>query len=433
MRRRLFLVTLAVTTLLVAAFAIPLALLVRDVARDRAITDAGQDQAALAPVLAVDPAPELLAAAIERTPSGQDDRFAVLLPDGTQVGDQVELASESVRLARDQRLAFSEAVDGGIDVYGPVILGSGDVVVLRVHVPDALATDGVATSWLVLALVAVVLLVVAVVATDRLARSVTRPAADLARTSRTLAGGDSRARAAVTGPPEIVEIGEALNLLADRIDELLAAERERVADLSHRLRTPLTALRLDAEGRGAPELIEDVDRLEAEVSELIRAARRPLHEVVAVRCDLTEVVEARAAFWGALADDDGRSWTCTVEPTGPHLVNLPRDDAAAAVDVLLGNVFAHTPEGTPYALSVRAEPDGVELAVEDGGAGIDDVAVVLDRGSSTGGSTGLGLDIAVGAARAAGGSLRIERSEALGGARVVLALPRSEATRSNTC
>ena len=58
MRRRLFLVTLAVTTLLVAAFAFPLALLVRDVARDRAITDAEEDQAALAPVLAVDPAPE---------------------------------------------------------------------------------------------------------------------------------------------------------------------------------------------------------------------------------------------------------------------------------------------------------------------------------------------------------------------------------------
>ena len=108
MRRRLFLVTLAVTTLLVAAFAIPLALLVRDVARDRAITDAERDQAALAPVLAVDPAP---GAARRRhraaRPSGQDGRFAVLLPDGTQVGDQSELDAESVRLAREQRLAFS--------------------------------------------------------------------------------------------------------------------------------------------------------------------------------------------------------------------------------------------------------------------------------------------------------------------------------------
>src|SRR5436190_15376307 len=112
MRRRLFLVTLAVTTLLVAAFAIPLALLVRDVARDRAITDAEEDQAALAPVLALDRDPSALETAVETTASGQDGRFAVLLPDGTQVGDQTELSSDSVALARDRQLAFSESVDG---------------------------------------------------------------------------------------------------------------------------------------------------------------------------------------------------------------------------------------------------------------------------------------------------------------------------------
>src|SRR6188472_3666930 len=103
MRRRLFLVTLAVTTLLVAAFAIPLALLVRDVARNRAITEAGTDQAALAPALALNPTPEDLAVAIERTPAGQDGRFAVLLPDDVQVGDQTALSPDSVRLAREQQ------------------------------------------------------------------------------------------------------------------------------------------------------------------------------------------------------------------------------------------------------------------------------------------------------------------------------------------
>ena len=227
------------------------------------------------------------------------------------------------------------------------------------------------------------------------------------------------------GPPEIVDVAEALNLLADRIDELLAAERERVADLSHRLRTPLTALRLDAEGHGAADLIEDVDRLEAEVSEVIRAARRPLHEAMAVRSDLAEVVEDRAAFWGALADDDDRHWECHIEPPGPHPVRLPREDVVAAVDVLLGNVFAHTAEGTPYALEVLGSAERVQLAVEDGGAGIP-AGASLDRGSSGGGSTGLGLDIATSTARAGGGSLRFERSERLGGARVVLDLPRAE-------
>lgn len=421
MRRRLFLVTLAVTTLLVAAFAFPLAVLVREVARDRAITEAERDLAALAQVLAVRVEPTLLEADVERTTAGQEGRLRVLLPDGSTVGDPTPADPDAVALA-GEGIAFSRATAGGVDVYSPVVLGTGEVVVLRVRVPNELLTDGVAPSWAVLAVVAVVLLAVSVAATDRLARSVTRPAADLARTSRDLARGDTSARADVGGPPEIAAVADALNLLADRIVELLAAERERVADLSHRLRTPLTALRLDAEGHGAAALLEDVDRLEAEVSELIRAARRPLHEEVTVRTDLASVATDRAAFWGALADDDGRRWTCTVVPDGPHLVRLSASDAAAAVDVLLGNVFAHTPDGTPYGVSVMASAGRVRLAVDDGGPGIVDVAAVLDRGTSGGGSTGLGLDIAASTARAAGGELHIETSP-LGGARLVLDVP----------
>jgi len=247
----------------------------------------------------------------------------------------------------------------------------------------------------------------------------------LARTSRDLAAGDTQARAAVAGPPEIADVAEALNLLADRIGELLVAERERVADLSHRLRTPMTALRLDAESAGAEAVLQDVDRLEAEVSELIRTARRPLHEGMARRCDLAAVVADRAAFWGALADDDGRRWSCTVVPEGAHPVRMDADDAAALIDVLVGNVFAHTADGTPYSVTVTSGPRGTELAVEDGGPGVDDPDSVLDRGTSAAGSTGLGLDIAVTTARAAGGDLRIERAT-LGGTRVVVDLPTAD-------
>ncbi len=427
MRRRLLLVTLAVTGLLVAAFALPLGVLVRDVARDRAITDAERDLAALAPVLAVTTERPLLEAAITRTTAGAEGRLSLWLPDSAVIGDDTALDADALDLARERRVAFSRARPGGVDVYTPVVIGSSGVAVLRVRVPDSLLHEGVATSWGILAVLAVALLVLAVVATDRLARSVTRPATDLTTTSRALAGGDLRARAHVGGPPEIADVGRALNVLADRIEELLAAERERVADLSHRLRTPLTALRLSAEGEGNAALIADLDRLEAEVSELIRSARRPLHEEVVVRCDLATILEERAAFWGPLADDDGREWSRTVHPPGPHPVRLSESDAAAAVDVLLGNVFAHTPEGSPYSLRLVREEGREVLAVEDGGPGIADPEAVLERGSSAGGSTGLGLDIAARAASAAGGSLRLEQS-ALGGARVVLDVPVEETT-----
>jgi signal transduction histidine kinase len=65
----------------------------------------------------------------------------------------------------------------------------------------------------------------------------------------------------------------------------------------------------------------------------------------------------------------------------------------------------------------------VEVAVEDAGAGIDVPAVVLGRGVTRAGSTGLGLDIARRAAEAAGGRLDVGRSADLGGARVALVLP----------
>jgi signal transduction histidine kinase len=428
-RRRLLLVTLAVTSLLVAAFAVPLALLVREVAHDRALTEAERDIAALAPVLAVTTTDEeLLEAAIARTAAGQDGRLTVWLADGTQLGDPTSDDTDDVALAGDQQVAFSRRVDGGVALYSPVVVGQDQVVVLRARVPDALRDEGVATSWTILAVVAAALLVVAVVATDRLARSVTRPAADLAATSRALAGGDRAARATAAGPPEIADVADAVNLLADRIDELRAAERERVADLSHRLRTPLTALRLDAEALGATGLVADVDRLEAEITELIREARRPLHEEVVVRCDLAAVAEERTAFWGALADDDGRSWTWEVEPPGRHLVRLSAADAAAAVDVLLGNVFAHTPEGAPYQVGLVAAGGRVRLRVDDAGPGIAEPEAALDRGTSRSGSTGLGLDIAASTARAAGGTLVIGRSP-IGGARVELDLPLLEDPR----
>lgn len=422
MRRRLLLVTLGVTTLLVAAFAIPLALLVREVAHDRALTEAERDLSALTPVLAVagdDPA--LLEAAIDRTTTGRDGRLGVWLADGTRVGDTSPADRADVALAREGRVAFSRDVDGGEELFSPVVVGDGDVVVLRARVPQELLTSGVATSWTILAVLALALLGGAVLASDQLARSVTRPAASLAATSRALAAGDPRARAQVAGPPEIAEVADSLNLLADRIDELRATERERVADLSHRLRTPLTALRLDAEASGAQDLLDDLDRLETEITEVIRAARRPLHDQVAVRCDLAAVVAERAAFWGALADDDRRDRTLA-GTSRSVMVGAAAADVAAAVDVLIGNVFAHTPEGTPYAVALHVDGDRAVVTVEDAGPGITDPERVLDRGVSAAGSSGLGLDIARSTAEGAGGELRVSRSR-WDGARIELDLP----------
>lgn len=134
-------------------------------------------------------------------------------------------------------------------------------------------------------------------------------------------------------------------------------------------------------------------------------------------CDATAVVGERVTFWSALADDQARARTVEL-PDHPVLVRASADDLAAAVDALVENVIAHTPEGVPFA--VRLWQDGVaHLEVSDEGPGLPPDATV--RGRSDRGSSGLGLDIARRCAEAAGGSMTMSAGPS-GGAIITLHL-----------
>jgi signal transduction histidine kinase len=293
----------------------------------------------------------------------------------------------------------------------------------RSFVPSRLLHRGVAGAIGVLLGLGLGLLLLGMLVADRLARGTVRPVAALARTAHHLAEGDLSARVQPTGPTEVREVGAAVNRLAGRIGELLAAERESVADLSHRLRTPLTALRLEAEAlrdaRESAQVGAAVEALERTVDDVIRSARRPVREGLAAQCDAVTVVRDRAAFWRVLAEDQDRELAVTLA-TGPLVVRLLPEDLAAAVDALLGNVFAHTPEGTSAEVTVRSTPAGVEVEVADRGPGLPPAAT--ERGHSGAGSTGLGLDIARRTAEAAGGDLVLSDRPA-GGASIVLLMP----------
>lgn len=420
MRRRLVLVVAATTGLVVVAFAIPLAALVRDVAHDRAITAAERDAAALAPVLAVTQDPELIAAAVIQTPTGSDGRLSVFLDEG-QVGDDAEVDARALSLARDGSQFRQESGDGA-EIYSPVITGDGSTTVVRARVPSALLDEGVSTAWSALAAVAIVLVVAGWGLADLLARSLTRDVDELAATARALAGGDARARARRGGVREIADVSSAINSLADRIDELRAAERERVADLSHRLRTPLTVLRLEADRAGIPALSEGVDRLERDITRVVRDARRPLRDGIGDEsCDLALVAEDRIAFWNALAEDDGRRTSAAVA-TGPVLVALPEDEVVAVIDALVTNVFTHTPDGVGYEIRLDVDDETARFVVSDEGGGIVDIDAVTARGVSGTGSSGLGLDIVRHAATRAGGAVRFGARDG-GGLEVVVELP----------
>ncbi len=424
MRLRISLLVVATSSLVLVSFLVPLALVLRTLAADRAISAATAQTQSMAPLVTTLETSSLQLT-VDLVNAETDTPVTIFLPSGTELGRPAPV-SPAVLLARNGR-SFSAEAPGGEQVLVAVQGLADGTAVIRTFVPGSVLRHGVARAWLLLGGVGLLLLVLSVLVADQLARSLVRPLTALARASDRLAAGDLSARAAVAGPPEVRRAGAGLNRLAVRIGELLAHERETVADLSHRLRTPLTALRIDAEslrdGAEMERLLADVDSVERTVSEIIREARRQRKVGgggAPVICDAARVIAERAAFWWPLAEDQDRLMTVEVAP-GPVPVFVAADDLATCADILLGNVFAHTPERVAFAVRLsRRAAGGAWLVVADDGPGFGN-ADPARRGQSSRGSTGLGLDIARRIAEASGGTLIIGRS-ASGGGSVTLGL-----------
>jgi signal transduction histidine kinase len=416
-------VAAATTTMVALAFLLPLALLVRQVARDRALSDAELDGRAFAAVLVATDDEATIASLLLATKAGAEARIQWLAPGG---GGNLPV-DEDVEAAKSRR--FSTDAPGGEYVYLPVFSEDEEPGVVRVFVPDDLLERRVVRSWTILVVLATLLVGLAVLVADRLGRSVVRPVTELAEAARRMGAGDFGVSVTPGGPPEVEDVGLAFNRLADRVQRLLRAERELVADLSHRLRTPLTALRLDAEAHPDVELArrigEDVAELERQVDRIIREARQGSREAPVESVDLATIVRDRVGFWSALAEDQGRSWSVDTAD-GRLPVRAHPDELVAAIDALIGNVFSHTDEAVGFWVWAGPLGDGlVGVRVEDAGPGFPGDEVV-ERGMSQGGSTGLGLDIARRTAVAAGGAMRLSGS-GHGGALVELSFARADA------
>ncbi|MEU8409771.1 HAMP domain-containing sensor histidine kinase [Micromonospora sp. NPDC048842] len=422
MRARLALLVAAVSVLTLIAFLVPLALLVRTVAEDRATVRATADAQSLVPVVGTADA-ATIRLTVEQLAADSGRPVSVFLPDGTVLGAQTPRTPAVALAARGQSLTGESAA--GREVVIAVQGRADGTGVIRIAVPQHELTAGVTRAWLVLALLGVILVLIGLLVADRLARTLVRPISDLSAVSHRLANAELDARVTPAGPPELREVAGALNHLATRIQVLLLQEREQVADLSHQLRTPLTALRLEAESLRDPDdaarITAAADGLERAVTGLIRQARWRHAPAQPASSDAAAIVADRVAFWSVLAEDTGRAVTLDLTP-GPLPVGVAADNLTAAVDALLGNVFAHTPDGTPFAVRLAreaGEAGEVVLTVADEGPGMP--AGAIRRGASAAGSTGLGLDIARRAAQAAGGRLEL-RAGPRGGAQVLLRL-----------
>ncbi len=416
MRRRLLLTVTATSVLILLAFLVPLAILVQSVAETRATSAAILRVQSLVPFVG-EASRNDLERTVDLINADAGPPVTVILPRTGQVGAPAP-SSDAVKLALTGRTVVVDT-EAGREVAVPIGGLKDGTAVIRVLVGQDQLNEGVLRARLALLGLAIILLLLAIAVGDTLARSFVRPLEAAADTAGRLAGGDLDARVTPAGPPETRSVAIALNRLAARIIDLLHAEREAVADLSHRLRTPVTALRLDVEslppGPDRERLADDVGSLTRSIDAVINEARRPIREGIDGRCDATEVVGSRIAFWSALAEDEARPVQTSL-PTEPAVVASTGTDLAATVDALLGNIFAHTPAGTPFSVTLVKVGDGAVLTVADSGPGWR-LAHPEGRGRSSAGSTGLGLDIAARTAAASGGGL--ERHEGGDGGAIV--------------
>jgi signal transduction histidine kinase len=329
----------------------------------------------------------------------------------------------------DELVAFAPVGSADAPVGAVVVSASDQRVDQRVHT----------ASLALLALAGGVLVAVAGLGL-LVARSVTRPLTHLGGAARRLGGGDLAARAPEReGPAELRALSREFNGMAARLEELVGSQREFVADASHQLRSPLTALRLRVENitAGRPSGDADVDAVLAELDRLSRVvdgllvlarsdAQRPERAVV----DVAAVAADRAAAWSALAEEAGTGLRAVGTDDGPVFAWFVAGHLEQVLDNLLANALEATPAGSAVLLSVVRKDGAVEVHVVDEGNGMreEDRRHAFDRfwrgpGARPGAGSGLGLAIVRQLADASGAEVELREAPGGGVDAVVRASP----------
>lgn len=468
MTRRLLLGYLTVTVFVLILLEVPLAVFFQQREMERLTADLERDAAVLASIYedALEASTPLDPDPADRYRAGTGARVVVVDTAGIAQIDTDDLTGRDFSTRPEFVIALSGRRDTGVRysstldtelVFVAVPVASGGLVhgALRLTFDSSEVTERVQRFWLGLAAVAIVVLVAVAAVGWAVARSVTRPIRGLQHTAGRFARGDLTIAAPEPGAPaELRDLETALNTMAQRLDGLIREQRSFVADASHQLRTPLTALRLRLENlQMQAEAVADAAELDAAIAEIDRLTELVQSLLVLARAeqapaptdqDLASLVRDRVDTWSAVADADaialrakGAAQACVVRavPGGLEQVLDNLIDNAVAAIVTDRDRVGTEPLGHDDAVVVAIRSDtspgagetSVILEVSDSGPGLDDAAktAALTRfwRGGAGPGTGLGLAIVDQIARASGGSVELADSPAGGLTVRVLLVP----------
>jgi signal transduction histidine kinase len=324
-------------------------------------------------------------------------------------------------------------------VASPVVR-DGDVVgVILTDSPTGALRSRILRGWLVMGAGELAAMAVAVGAAFRLAGWVLRPVRVLDRVTHDIATGRMKSRvAAAGGPPELRRLAGSFNEMADNVEQVLEQQRAFVADASHQLRNPLSALllRIELLGLELPDGNEEIGsvkeegkRLASVLDDLLGLALAEHTAADLALTDIAAIALERVEAWRPVAERKGvdLSYEGVAAATGwADAVGL-----SSALDAVVDNALKFTPEGERVQVSTVGSGKSVEVTVADHGPGLtdDELARIGDRfwrstrHQNIDGS-GLGLSIARVLLAQAGGSISYHANQPHG-LRVALAVPRT--------
>ena len=273
-----------------------------------------------------------------------------------------------------------------------------------------------------------------------LAPALARPLRRLTESARRMQRGELDVRVAPAGAPELRELGQAFNRLAETLEHLEQIRRDAAADVAHELRTPLAGIvsRIEAAQDGV--LPDEHANLEAMHTEALRLARliedlgklaeaqQPGLTLKKEPIDLRELVDERARIY---TDQLQAKGIVLEERLGAASAYGDRGRIVQIVDNLLSNALRYTDAGGTVTIELSKRDGDAQLDVSDTGIGIagEDLPYIFERfwrgersrARRTGGA-GIGLAIVSELVRAHGGRIDVQ-SEVGRGTKFTIRLP----------
>ncbi|MCF6523911.1 HAMP domain-containing sensor histidine kinase [Streptomyces sp. JJ36] len=324
------------------------------------------------------------------------------------------------RRSHDPAQVWPWQEDRRVAIASPVIRDGDVAAVVFTDSPTGPLRSRILHGWLPIAAGEAAAMLLAVAAALMLTRWVLRPVETLDHAAHEIATGKLKSRvAAAGGPPELRRLARSFNEMADRVEEILEQQRAFVADASHQLRNPLSALllRIELLGLELPEGNQEFASVQAEGKRLAQVLDGLLdlalaeHSPADLRLtDVAELAAERVAAWEPVAARAG----VTLRRAGPAALTGWADPVAlsSALDAVVDNAVKFTPEGGEVTVRAAAAGEEVTLEVADGGPGLspEELDRIGDRFWRSGShqniaGSGLGLSITRALLAAGGASL----------------------------